>query len=142
MLNQLEIDVLQFHGDESPNFCAQFGLPFWKSVGLPVGGSAFGESFVDAAQRYVEAEALLIDSVTVDAQGRKLSGGTGKQFDWALWPTWYRERLVLAGGLDAGNVAQATQALKPWAVDVSSGVEASAGKKDPQKLQAFCEATR
>ena len=142
VLNQLEIDVLQFHGDESPEFCVQFGLPFWKSVGLPVGGSAFGESFVDVAQRFVEADALLIDSVTVDAEGRKLSGGTGKQFDWALWPTWYRGRLVLAGGLNPGNVAQATQALKPWAVDVSSGVEASAGKKDPQKLQAFCEAAR
>lgn len=142
VLNQLEFDVLQFHGDESPEFCAQFGLPFWKSVGLPLGGSAIGESFTDAAQRYEGAEALLIDSVTVDAAGRKISGGAGKQFDWALWPSWYRQRLVLAGGLDAGNVAQAIAALGPWAVDVSSGVEASAGKKDPQQLQAFCVATR
>jgi len=142
VLNQIEIDVLQFHGSEAPEFCAQFGLPFWKSIGLPVGGSAFGESFVDSAQRYGEADALLIDSVTVDAMGRKISGGTGKQFDWALWPHWYRERLVLAGGLDPGNVCAAVRALNPWAVDVSSGVEASAGKKDSDKLQAFCAGTR
>ena len=120
----------------------RFGLPYWKSVGLPLGGSAIGESFTEAAQRYGAAEALLIDAVTVDARGRRLSGGTGKQFDWALWPNWYRERLVLAGGLDSGNVAQAIAALSPWAVDVSSGVEASAGKKDPEQLEAFCAATR
>ena len=142
VLNQLDIDVLQFHGAESPEFCVQFGLPFWKSVGLPVGGSAVGESFLDAASRYIEAEALLVDAVTIDDAGHKISGGTGKQFDWALWPTWYRERLVLAGGLNPSTVAAAVQALKPWAVDVSSGVEASPGKKDAQKLQDFCAAAR
>lgn len=140
VLNQLQVDVLQFHGSESPEFCSQFGLPYWKSIGFPLGGSAIGESFMDAAERYVEAQALLIDSVTVDASGRKVSGGTGKQFDWALWPTWYKDRLVLAGGLQPANIAAAVQALKPWAVDVSSGVEASAGKKDPQKLEEFCTA--
>jgi len=142
VLNQLEIDVLQFHGDESPEFCAQFGVPFWKSVGLPLGGSAIGESFTRAALSYASAQALLIDSVTVDADGRKLSGGTGKQFDWALWPNWYSEHLVLAGGLDTDNVAQAVAALNPWAVDVSSGVEAAAGKKDPKQIDAFCAAAR
>jgi len=142
VLSQLQFDVLQFHGSETAEFCAQFGLPFWKSIGLPVGGSCIGEAFGDVAQRYVEAEALLIDSVTVDAEGRPISGGTGKQFDWALWPHWFEDRLVLAGGLGPETVSAAVQALRPWAVDVNSGVESSAGKKDPQKLAAFCLGAR
>ena len=138
VLNQLEVDVLQFHGAESPEFCSQFGLPFWKSVGLARGGSAVGETFSSVAQHYADAEALIVDSAALDKHGEKISGGTGKQFDWALWPNWFPGRLVAAGGLDPGNIGAAVQALNPWAVDVSTGVEAMPGRKDPCKMQQFC----
>ena len=142
VLSQLEIDVLQFHGDESPEFCRQFGLPYWKSIGLPVAGSAIGQSFATQAQAYTDAQALLLDAVTTDAAGHAISGGTGKQFDWSQWPSWATQPLVLAGGLDATNVAAAVDALKPWAVDVSTGVESGPGRKDADQVSAFCTNVR
>jgi len=100
VLSQLDFDVLQFHGDESEALCAGFGLPYWKAVRLPVGGSAYGEAFSAISQSYDSAEALLLDAVTVDAAGNTIAGGTGKQFDWALWPQWSDRTLWLAGGLN------------------------------------------
>ena len=140
VLNQIDVDVLQFHGRETETFCAQFSKPYWKSVGLPVGGSAVGESFTTVSQRFASASAWVVDSVTVDDAGEKISGGTGKQFDWALWPRWSLEKLILAGGLDANNVVAAARALRPWAVDVSSGVESVPGRKDHEKIDQFCKA--
>lgn len=137
VLNQLDLDVLQFHGTESAEFCGQFGIPFWKSVGLARGG-AVGETFSSVAQHYADAQALIVDSAALDKQGGIISGGTGKQFDWALWPAWFGGQLVAAGGLDPANVRAAVQALKPWAVDVSTGVEATPGRKDRCKMEQFC----
>lgn len=142
VLGQLDIDVLQFHGSEDEDFCAQFGVPFWKTVGLPVGGSAVGDSFTAVAAAFPKAAALLLDAVTVDASGNALSGGTGKQFDWALWPRWFDKPLMLAGGLTPLNVASAVAATSPWAVDVASGVESAPGRKDHEKMAAFCSAAK
>lgn len=142
VLDQLNFDVLQFHGSETQEFCAQFGLPFWKSVGLPVGGGVVGDSFAEVTAAFPDAAALVLDAVTVDAAGNTISGGTGKQFDWALWPRWAERPLILAGGLDASNVAAAIQATSPWVVDVSSGVESAPGRKDHDKMAAFCAAAR
>lgn len=138
VLNQLDFDVLQFHGEESSAFCEQFGLPYWKAICLPVSGSAIGESFNSMAARYDTAEALVLDAVTVDAAGKTIAGGTGKQFDWAHWPRWSRRTLWLAGGLDPDNVAAAINANRPWGVDVASGVENTPGHKDPAKIELFC----
>jgi len=139
VLSQLDFDVLQFHGDESEALCAGFGLPYWKAVRLPVGGSAYGEAFSAISQSYDSAEALLLDAVTVDAAGNTIAGGTGKQFDWALWPQWSDRTLWLAGGLNPDNVAAGIVATRPWGVDVASGVESSPGRKDPAKVDSFCE---
>lgn len=142
VLNQLEFDVVQFHGDESQAFCESFDMPYWKAVRLPVGGSAQGESFSAMAEEYASADALLLDSVTVDAAGNRIAGGTGKQFDWALWPRWSDRTLWLAGGLSPDNVAAGIAATQPWGVDVASGVESTPGRKDPAKIEAFCKTVK
>lgn len=142
VLNQVDFDVIQFHGTESKVFCEQFTLPYWKAVSMSVSGSALGESFNAVADDYDSAEALVLDAVTIDAAGNVIAGGTGKQFDWALWPRWSDRTLWLAGGLDADNVAAGIEATRPWGVDVASGVESSPGRKDPNKIESFCRAVK
>ncbi len=123
--------VLQFHGDESPAQCAAAGRAFLKAARM-----APGFDLLDFAYRFSEARGLLLDT-HVEA-----FGGSGKVFDWSLVPRGVPHRLVLSGGLHAGNVGSGIRELRPWAVDVSSGVESSRGVKDAAAIQAFCDAVR
>ena len=129
LLNRLPIDVLQFHGDESPEHCAKFGKPYLKALRIRPGMDIDGE-----IRRYSEA-----NSVLLDAYRKGVPGGTGECFDWELIPEQHRSRIVLAGGLSPDNVAGAIAAIRPYAVDVSGGVEREPGVKDEQKVQAFMQ---
>ncbi|MFU8836680.1 MAG: phosphoribosylanthranilate isomerase [Thiohalomonadaceae bacterium] len=127
VLRQVPLDLLQFHGDESPAFCRGFGRPWIKAVRM-----AEGVELAVEAERYHDAQGLLLDSFQ---QG--LPGGTGHAFDWARIPAGLQMPIILAGGLNPQNIQQAVQTVRPWAVDVSSGVEASKGIKDADKINAF-----
>lgn len=132
VLHEVRPDVLQFHGNETPEFCASFGVSWLKAVRVKA-----GLNLVEYATRYREAQGLLLDAY-VEGQ----AGGTGQSFDWALIPAELPLPVVLSGGLDAGNVAAAIRQAKPWAVDVSSGVEAAKGIKDEAKIAAFMQGVR
>ncbi|MFT4047413.1 MAG: phosphoribosylanthranilate isomerase [Solimonas sp.] len=128
-------DLLQFHGAEPPEFCASFGLRYLKAIAM--GGKPRSTTGLRAeARRYEDAAGLLLDS---HAPGGL--GGRGETFDWRALPK-VATPLVLAGGLDAGNVGRGIAALKPYAVDVSSGIERRPGVKDADKMQAFIAAVR
>jgi phosphoribosylanthranilate isomerase len=123
--------ILQFHGSENASDCAATGFPYIKAVPMA--------SITDVAsysRAYPEAAALLLDAHAVGEPG-----GRGTRFDWSQRPQ-VTQALILAGGLDAGNVAEAIRCMRPFAVDVSSGIEASAGVKDPARMRAFVEAVR
>lgn len=124
-------DLLQFHGEETPPFAARFARPYLKAVPMASAGDAAAY-----AGRYADARGFLLDS---HASGG--AGGSGTVFDWSAVPQLPRP-IVLAGGLDAGNVAQAIAQVKPYAVDVSSGIESVPGLKDAAKMRAFVEAVR
>ena len=121
------IDLLQFHGEESPEYCAQFGKPFMKAVRVRP-----DLDLIQYATLYKAAKALLLDAYV---PGK--AGGTGMTFDWNLIPKELAAHIVLSGGLTPENVADAVKAVRPWAVDVSSGVEASPGVKDAAKISEF-----
>jgi phosphoribosylanthranilate isomerase len=127
VLAQVPLDVLQFHGEEEPEFCAQFSKPYLKAVRVKA-----GMDLLQYATRYAGAQGLLLDAYVEGTQG-----GTGESFDWALIPPNLPLPVVLSGGLHAGNVASAIKQVRPYAVDVSSGVEASKGIKDAAKVAAF-----
>jgi phosphoribosylanthranilate isomerase len=127
VLAQVPLDVLQFHGDESPEFCAQFGRPYLKAIRV-----RSGVDLVECAARYADAQGLLLDAYVDGVQG-----GTGESFDWALIPRELSLPVILSGGLHPANVALAVRAVRPYAVDVSSGVEVSKGIKDAAKVAAF-----
>ncbi len=127
VLKAVRIDLLQFHGDESPDYCGQFGKPWIKAIRMRP-----GLDLEEVAAQYAMAEGLLLDAWDPDAQG-----GTGLTFDWETIPSELAERIILAGGLGPSNVAQALAAVGPYAVDVSSGVEAAKGIKDANKMAAF-----
>lgn len=130
-LAAVPLDCLQFHGEESPAFCASFGKPWIKAVRV---SDAFSVS--DARLKpYGAAQGLLLD--TADAQ---LAGGSGKSFDWSLVPRHCMQPVILAGGLNPANVGQAVQQVRPYAVDVSSGVESMPGKKDAALIREFIRA--
>lgn len=126
VLERVPLSLLQFHGREEPGFCRQFGLPYVKALSI-------GDERVlnRAEQDYADAAGLLLDS---HAPGGP--GGTGEVFDWSEIPD-ISLPLVLAGGLTPDNVGQAVQRVKPWAVDVSSGVEEAPGLKSAAKMRAF-----
>lgn len=132
VLRELRLDVLQFHGDETPEFCARFGVPWLKAVRVKP-----GVDLVQYAIRYQRAQGLLLDAYVEGT-----AGGTGQSFDWALIPPRLPLPVILSGGLDAGNVRAGIEQVKPWAVDVSSGVEASKGIKDAAKVAAFMREVR
>jgi phosphoribosylanthranilate isomerase len=132
VLAQAPVSLLQFHGAESPAFCRQFRLPYMKGVRVKA-----GVDLLQYALDYHDAKALLLDAF-VDAA----RGGTGTTFDWSLVPGTLRLPIVLSGGLTADNVAEAIRAVHPWAVDVSSGVEAEKGIKDAAKIAAFMSGVR
>ncbi|MEW5905020.1 MAG: phosphoribosylanthranilate isomerase [Pseudomonadota bacterium] len=129
VLAHVPLDVLQFHGDEPPAFCRQFGRPYLKAIRVRV-----GVDLVECAARYQDAQGLLLDAYVEGVQG-----GTGESFDWALIPRQLPLSVILSGGLHPGNVAAAVRQVRPYAVDVSSGVEASKGIKDAAKVAAFIE---
>jgi len=127
VLQQVPLDVLQFHGEEEPAFCAQFGRPYLKAIRVRA-----GVDLLQCAARYHGAQGLLLDAYVEGTHG-----GTGASFDWALIPHDLPLPVILSGGLDAGNVARAVEQVRPYAVDVSSGVEATKGIKDEAKVAAF-----
>lgn len=132
VLATVQPDLLQFHGDESNDWCAQFDTPWLKAVAMGEGAAALPK-----LRAYPGATGLLLDG-----HGLGEAGGSGKAFDWSLMPHDLAQPLVLAGGLHAGNVGAAIRTARPWAVDVASGVESAPGIKDPAKLSAFIAAVR
>ncbi|NBQ84772.1 MAG: phosphoribosylanthranilate isomerase, partial [Methylophilaceae bacterium] len=127
ILSAVHLDLLQFHGDETPMQCRQFSRPYMKAIRVKS-----DTNLVQYAADYADAKALLLDAF---AEG--VPGGTGQVFDWNLIPSNLSVPVVLAGGLNADNVTQAIQKVRPYAVDVSGGVEASKGIKDAAKIAAF-----
>lgn len=120
------LDLLQFHGDETAEYCERFGLPWIKAVRVRP-----ETDLLECADRFRGARALLLDAWS-DAWG-----GSGKRFDWSLIPPSLPMPLILSGGLDPDNVAEAVRNIRPSAVDVSSGVESAKGIKDVAKVAAF-----
>ena len=123
--------VLQFHGDETPGECHAAGRPYLRAALM-----APGLDLLDFATQYPDAQAILLDA---HVEGY---GGGGKVFDWSLIPRNVPRPVVLSGGLHAGNVIEGILRVRPWAVDVSSGVEAAKGIKDAAAIRRFCEAVR
>ena len=127
VIDQVKPDFIQFHGDETPEFCHQFNFPFIRAVRMREGLD------IDAEVAAYKAEGGFL----FDAWSEDLYGGTGHSFDWSRLPTTTDYQLILAGGLTTNNVNQAVAMTKPYMVDVSGGVESSPGVKDPQKVKAF-----
>ncbi|MDH0957236.1 phosphoribosylanthranilate isomerase [Pseudomonas chengduensis] len=132
LLQRLPLDLLQFHGDESPADCEGHGRPYIKALRVRP-----GEDVAAAMAPYAGARGILLDTFV-----EGVPGGTGASFDWSLVPENAAKPIILAGGLDAGNVATAIRQVRPHAVDVSGGVEASKGIKDAGKIRAFVRAVR
>lgn len=126
------LGLLQFHGDESPSYCRQFGHPYLKAVRVRA-----GVDLLQYASDYQDARALLLDAYVEGTHG-----GTGTAFDWTLIPPALPLPIVLSGGLSPDNVADAVRSVRPWAVDVSSGVESAKGIKDAAKIAAFISGAR
>ncbi len=120
VISEADVDLLQFHGTEPEPFCSSFKLPYIKALGT---GDA--NSLSEQLEQYRSARGLLLDS---HAQGE--AGGTGKTFDWSSIPEALKGRVILAGGLKPENIAEAIQQVRPYAVDLSSGVESAPGIKD------------
>lgn len=127
VLNNVRIDLIQFHGDEENDYCSQFQRPFIKAQRVRQASDV-----VASSMRFSDALAILLDSYKPG-----VPGGTGETFDWSLIPQEQTKPLILAGGLSPDNVASAIEQVKPFAVDVSGGVEQSKGIKDPAKIDAF-----
>jgi phosphoribosylanthranilate isomerase len=132
VLREAPLQLLQFHGNEAPDFCASFGLPYLKACRV-----APGTDLLQYAALYGRARGLLLDAFVDGAHG-----GTGRSFDWSLIPRDLPLPVVLAGGLTPANVGEAIRAVRPWAVDVSSGVEREKGVKDAAKIAAFMRGVR
>ncbi len=129
VISNVALDLLQFHGDEVPEECSRYALPFMKAIRVKS-----DTNLVQCAKDYSASRALLLDTYT-----EGVAGGTGHTFDWGLIPSNLNKPVVLAGGLTAENVASAIQQVKPYAVDVSGGVELSKGIKDAAKIAAFMQ---
>jgi phosphoribosylanthranilate isomerase len=118
--------MLQFHGEETPEFCAQFGMPYVKACRVRP-----GVDLLEYLRPFSRAAAWLFDSHVAEY------GGVGESFDWSLVPAARERPLILSGGLSRENVAEAIRRLRPWGVDVSSGVESAKGIKDAARIAAF-----
>ncbi|HQR50495.1 MAG TPA: phosphoribosylanthranilate isomerase [Methylophilaceae bacterium] len=127
VLAKVRLDLLQFHGDESPEYCQSFNLPYIKAVRVRP-----ELNLVQYAADFASAGALLLD-----AWQEGVAGGTGQVFDWDLIPSNLPKPVILAGGLNANNVGAAIRRVRPYAVDVSGGVEREKGIKDADKIAAF-----
>ena len=132
VVRDVGVDLLQFHGDETPAFCARHGRPWLRALRM--------RPDIDLRQEagsFAAARGLLLD-----AYRPGVPGGTGDTFDWQRVPQDLAPRVIIAGGLDPANVGAAVRALRPYAVDVSGGVEADKGIKDPAKIRAFIDEVR
>jgi len=125
-------DLLQFHGEEAADFCRSFGVPYLRALRVRP-----GVDLLESLSLFGDAAGWLLD-----AYRQELYGGTGEAFDWGLIPRSLARPLILSGGLDTENVGAAIRRVRPWAVDVSSGVEAAKGVKDERRTAAFMEAVR
>ena len=132
VLEQLRLTALQFHGEEPPEDCERYGVPYLKAIRM-----ADDVDLICAQQRYEKAQGLLLDTYQKDRPG-----GTGQLFDWRRIPRDLQRPLILAGGLHADNVQAAIAQVRPYAVDVSGGVESAPGLKDPSRMQLFCRRVR
>ena len=131
VLARVPLQLLQFHGDESESDCARYGRPWIKAARMRP-----GVDLLEFSTFHPRASGILVDAF-VDGYG-----GGGQTFDWSLIPQGFGRPLVLSGGLDADNVTEAVRRIRPWAVDVSSGVESAKGIKDAAKIAAFIAGVR
>ena len=132
ILREIPLGLLQFQGDETADFCSKFDVPYVRAVRMEK-----GVDLVEYRRCFSGAKALLVDA---HVPGQR--GGTGQVFDWAELPAKHPMPLILSGGLTAENVGSAIRQVRPWAVDVSSGVESSRGVKDPAKIVEFIRSVR
>lgn len=132
ILGRVPLDLLQFHGDETPEQCRRYHRPYIKAIHMRP-----DVNLPEQARRYTDAEGLLLDTAVAH-----VAGGSGEAFDWSLVPSGLAKPVILAGGLTPENVAEAVRKVRPFAVDVSSGVEQAKGIKDAGKISAFIEAVR
>ncbi|WP_370446844.1 phosphoribosylanthranilate isomerase [Saccharospirillum sp. MSK14-1] len=132
VLARVPLDVLQFHGDETPDFCASFGRAWMKALRV-----RNAQQLAADLETYNGANSLLLDAYKPGEPG-----GTGETFNWNLIPERWRSRIILAGGLTPANVAQAVQQVQPLGVDVSGGIEASKGIKSAEKMTEFVRQVR
>jgi phosphoribosylanthranilate isomerase len=132
VLEQVPLTLLQFHGDETEAFCSRFGRPYLKALRMKQGVDVAAQ-----ASLYRSASGVLLD-----AYHPSMPGGTGEVFDWQRIPQFLPRPLILAGGLRSENIARAVETVRPWAVDVSGGVESSPGVKDPELIREFIERAR
>lgn len=132
ILREVPLQLLQFHGDESPDYCASFGMPYIKAIRMRP-----EVDLLQFASRFSAARGLLLDTYTPAAPG-----GTGESFDWDRVHRGLPLPIVLAGGLTPDNVGAAVRAVRPWALDVSSGVERAKGIKDASMIAAFIRGAR
>jgi len=132
ILEVVPLDLLQFHGDETPADCEGYQRPWIKALRVRP-----GDDLEAACQLYSGARGILLDTY-VDG----VPGGTGEAFDWSLVPARLSKPIILAGGLSAANVGQAIAQVRPYAVDVSGGVEQAKGIKSAAKIEAFMQAVK
>ena len=132
VIRECGVTLLQFHGEESPEFCAGFSRPYIKAARIRT-----GLDLIKYLAPYASARAWMLDAFHDD-----LWGGTGGAFDWSVVPERMARPIILSGGLTAENVADAIRRVRPYAVDVSTGVEASKGIKDAAKIAAFIGAVK
>ena len=128
VLREVKLDLLQFHGLETAEFCDSFSRPYIKAIGMK--GISTEAEFSKITEQYENAKGFLVDS---HASGK--AGGTGKAFDWKNVPQMQQKPIILAGGLNPENIGDALQQLNLYGVDLSSGVESQAGVKDPEKIK-------
>lgn len=132
ILDAVPLDLLQFHGDETPAECDSYGRPYIKALRVKP-----GDDIAAQVALYANARGVLLDTYVPG-----IPGGTGEAFDWSLVPADLNKPVILAGGLTTANVAQAIAQVRPFAVDISGGVESAKGIKDAAKIQAFMAAVR
>ena len=132
ILEVVPLDLLQFHGDETPQDCEGYHRPWIKALRVRP-----GDDLEAACQLYAGARGILLDTYVAG-----VPGGTGEAFDWSLVPAHLSKPIILAGGLSADNVGQAIAQVRPYAVDVSGGVEQAKGIKDAAKIEAFMRAVK
>ncbi|MBW8907389.1 MAG: phosphoribosylanthranilate isomerase [Betaproteobacteria bacterium] len=136
VLQRVRPALLQFHGDETPEFCGQFGVPFVKAYRVRSASARPGGDALEYLRPFSRAAAWLFDSHVPEY------GGVGEGFDLSLMPVVKEKPVILSGGLSPANVAEAIRRVRPWGVDVSSGVESAKGVKDAARIAAFIAEVR